>query len=146
MLTFADMGGGEMDDNGKFIQQKDSRSDAWKNVAKSDRQIRRYAGDAFAETRLDDGLHAIVDKDSTSEEKKLSRQQRTMGAVAHLSLQAMENYSSLYKKVDDLFMWYIGQPSVVNPEWTGEDDTVHSQYVFSEGQNRAYEHFQNIQR
>ena len=48
-----------MDDNGKFIKQKDSRTDAWKNVAKSDRLIRRYAGDAFAETRLDDGLHAI---------------------------------------------------------------------------------------
>ena len=68
-----------MDDNSKFIQQKDSRTDAWKNVAKSDRLIRRYAGDAFAETRLDDGLHAIVDKDASSEEKKLSRQQRTMG-------------------------------------------------------------------
>ena len=85
-------------------------------------------------------------KDSTSEEKKLAKQQKTMGAVAHLSLQAMENYSSLYNKVNDLFMWYIGQPSAENPEWTGEDDTVHSQYVFSEGQNRAYEHFQNIQR
>ena len=75
-----------MDDNGKFIQQKDSRTDAWKNVAKSDRLIRRYAGDAFAETRLNDGLHAIVDKDSSSEKKKLSKQQKTMGAVAHLSL------------------------------------------------------------
>ena len=48
-----------MNDNGKFIKQKDSRTDAWKNLAKSDRLIRRYAGDAFAETRLDDGLHAI---------------------------------------------------------------------------------------
>ena len=47
-----------------------------------------------------------------------------MGAVAHLSLQAMENYSSLYKKVNDLFMWYIGEPSTVNPEWTGEEDTT----------------------
>ena len=27
-----------------------------------ERSIRRYAGDAFAETRLDDGLHTIVDK------------------------------------------------------------------------------------
>merc|ERR1711888_10040 len=69
-----------------------------------------------------------------------------MGAVAQLTLQAMENYSTLYNKVNDLVMWSIGQPSAVNPEWTGEDDTVHSHYVFSEGQNRVYEYFQNIQR
>ena len=77
-------------------------------MAKSDRLLRRYAGDAFAETRLDDGLHAIVAKDSTSEEKKLAKQQKTMGAVAHLILQAMENYSSLYKKVNNLVIWSIG--------------------------------------
>ena len=97
-----------MDDNGKFIQEEDSRADAWKNVAKSDRLVRRYAGDAFAESRLGDGLHAIVTKDSTSEEKKLAKQQKTMGAIAHLTLQAMENYSSLYKKVNNLVMWSIG--------------------------------------
>ena len=52
-----------MDDKGKFIQEEDSRADAWKNVAKSDRLVRKYARDAFADTRLDDGLHAIVAKD-----------------------------------------------------------------------------------
>ena len=52
-----------------------------------ERLIRRYAGDAFAETRLDDGLHAIVDKNASSEEEKLSKQQRIMGVTAHLSLQ-----------------------------------------------------------
>ena len=30
-----------MDDNGNLNQQKDSRTDAWKNMAKSDRLIRR---------------------------------------------------------------------------------------------------------
>ena len=68
-----------MDDKGKFIQEEDSRADAWANVAKSDRLVRRYAGDAFAETRLDDGFHTIVAKDSTSEEKKMAKQQKTMG-------------------------------------------------------------------
>ena len=58
-----------------------------------ERSIRKYAGDAFAETRPDDGLHTIVDKNASSEEEKLSKQQRTMGATAHLSLQATENYS-----------------------------------------------------
>ena len=69
-----------------------------------------------------------------------------MGAIAHLSLQAMENYSSLYKKVSELFMWYIGGPSTPNPEWTGEEDKTHDQYIYSEGQNMAYEQFQNVQR
>ena len=85
-----------------------------------ERSIRRYAGDAFAETRLDDGLHVIVDKDASSEEKKLSKQQRTMGAIAHLSLQAMENYSTLYKKISEMYTWYIGGPNTLNPEWTGD--------------------------
>ena len=69
-----------------------------------------------------------------------------MGAIAHLTLQAMESYSALYNKVNDMVMWSIGQPNADNPEWTGEDDTVHNQYVYSEVQNRYYEHFQNIQR
>ena len=85
----------KMDADGKFIQQEDNKADEWKNVAKSDRLIRRNAGDVFADTRLDDGLHAIVDKDSSTEEKRLAKQQRTMGALAHLTLQAMENYTIL---------------------------------------------------
>ena len=58
----------------------------------------------------------------------------------------MESYSALYNKVNDMVMWSIGQPNADNPEWTGEDDTVHNQYVYSEVQNRYHEHFQNIQR
>merc|ERR1712055_779003 len=90
-----------MDAYGKFIQQEDNKADEWKNVAKSDRLVRRNAGDIFADTRLDDGLHAIVDKDSTSEEKKLAKQQKTKGAIAHLTLQAMEHYSILNLLVED---------------------------------------------
>ena len=40
----------------------------------------------------------------------------------------------------------MGSPTLNNPEWTGEDDTVHSQYIYSEWQNRYYEYFQSIQR
>ena len=43
-------------------------------------------------------------------------------------------------------MWSIGQPDTVNPEWTGEDDTVHSHFMYIEWQNRYFAHFQNIQR
>ena len=135
-----------MDADGKFIKQNDNRTDEWKNVAKSDRLIKRYAGDVFTETHLDDGLHAIVEKNASSEEKKLSKQQRTMGAIAHLSLQAMENYSTLYKKVSDLYTWYIGEPNTPNPEWTGDVNETHDQFIYSEGQNKAYAQFQEVQR
>ena len=50
----------KMDANGNFIKLEDNKADEWKTVAKSDRLIRRNAGDVFADTRLDEGLHAIV--------------------------------------------------------------------------------------
>ena len=100
----------------------------------------------FADTCLDDGLHSIVDKDATTEEKEWAKQQKTVGAMAHLTLQAMEGYSVLYKKLTDLVNTGIGQPSTANPEWTGEDDTLHDKFVYSEWQNHYYEYFQTIQR
>ena len=65
----------------------------------------------FADTQLDDGLHSIVDKDVTAEEKELSKQQKTLGAIAHLSLQGMEGYSCLYKRLNDLVLTGIGPPN-----------------------------------
>ena len=58
----------------------------------------------------------------------------------------MESYSVLYKKVSDMIMWSIGQPDTVNQEWTGEDDTVHSYYMYNVWQNRYFAYFQNIHR
>ena len=136
----------KMNAEGKFIQQEDNKTDEWKSVAKSDRLIRRNAGDIFADTRLDDGLHAIVNKDSSAEEKKLAKQQRTMGSIAHLTLQAMESYTTIYSKMEQLAMWCIGKPCEENPQWTGEDDTVHPRYVNSEAQDWYHNHFQGIQR
>ena len=69
-----------------------------------------------------------------------------MGAIAHLSLQAMENYSMLYKKISDLYTWYIGEPNTPNPEWTGDVNETHDQYIYSEGQNKADVQFQEVQR
>merc|ERR1711888_456478 len=125
----------KMDANGKFIKQEDNKADEWKTVAKSDRLIRRNAGDVFADTRLDEGLHAIVDKDSSSSEgKKLIKQQRTMGAIAHLTLQTLENYSRLYEKTSQLVTWCIGKPCVKNTQRNGEEDTVNPEFVDSQAQ------------
>ena len=51
-----------------------------------------------------------------------------MGAIAHLSLLSMENYSTLYKKINDAYMWYIGGPNTPNPAWT-EGDETQAQYI-----------------
>ena len=52
----------------------------------------------------------------------------------------------MYNKVSDLVMWSFDQPDTVNQEWTGEDDSVHSYYMYNVWQNRYFAHFQNIQR
>ena len=41
----------------------------WKHVAKSDRLLKKYTGDVFADTQFNEGLHSIVDKDVTAEER-----------------------------------------------------------------------------
>ena len=43
-----------MNGDGKFITEDDAKTDTWKHVAKSDRLIKKYAGDVFADTRLYD--------------------------------------------------------------------------------------------
>ena len=40
-----------------------------KHVTKSDRLLKKYAGDVFADTQLDEEFHSIVDRDVTAEER-----------------------------------------------------------------------------
>ena len=40
-----------------------------KHVTKSDRLLKKYAGDVLTDTQLDEGFHSIVDKDVTAEER-----------------------------------------------------------------------------
>ena len=49
--------------------------------------IKKYGGNIFSETRLDDGLHSIVEKNEPTEEKDIAKQQRLVGSMAHLALQ-----------------------------------------------------------
>ena len=43
---------------GMFVEEDSSKPDAWKNASKSYKLIKKYGGDIFSETRLDDGLHS----------------------------------------------------------------------------------------
>ena len=73
------------DDAGRFVEDNNAKSDAWKNVCKSDKLIKKYGGDIFSETRLDDGLHSIVDKNEPADEKDLAKQQRLVGTMNYLA-------------------------------------------------------------
>ena len=45
-----------MDAAGKYVKEDSSKPDAWRNASKADELIKKYGGDNFSETRLDDGL------------------------------------------------------------------------------------------
>ena len=97
-----------MDASGKFVPEDESKHDEWKQKAKSDRLVKKYAGEAFADTKLDYGLHSIVDKTESQEEKDLIKMQRVMGAMGHLTLKAMEGYSTVYNKLTEFVNAGIG--------------------------------------
>ena len=73
----------DMDAEGKYMSEN-NKPDLWKNVAKSDKLVRKYSGDVLADSKLDDGLYSLVDKKATNEEEDLVRSQRVLGSIGHL--------------------------------------------------------------
>ena len=135
-----------MDDSGQFRFDDESKTDAWKFVAKSDKLVRKYAGEIFGDTKLDDGLHSIVEKGDSQEEKDLAKLQKAFGSMGHLALKAMEGYAGLYKKLEDFVNTGIGPPKDLNPAYTGPADEEHNQFVWSASQLKSWYDFQELQR
>ena len=133
----------DMDADGKYLSEN-NKPDLWKNVAKSDKLVRKYSGDVFADTKLDDGLYSLVDKKETVEEKDLVKSQRIYGSIGHLSLKALEGYAEVYKKIDSFGNKMLGYPAKLNPAWQGKDDQSNGQYIWSESQIQAYNECQSI--
>ena len=52
-----------------FVTEDDVRTDMGKHVTKYDKLLKKYAGDVFADTQLDEEFHSIVDRDVTAEER-----------------------------------------------------------------------------
>ena len=111
------------DTNGNFLVGDETKHDSWKKVAPSEMILKKYGGEVFAETKLDDGLQSIVDKDTSKSktESQLVRNQRVLGAIGHLSLSAIESYGTLYGKISSLVRGLIGEPKE-NPDWKDGDD------------------------
>ena len=122
------------DDAGRFVEDNNAKSDAWKNVCKSDKLIKKYGGDIFSKPRLFDGLHSVVDKNEPTNEKDLAKQQRLIGSMAHLALQGVKNFTLLYKKLNNFLLRNIGEALTKNPDYTGEEDIKHSPYNYSKHQ------------
>ena len=133
-----------MDTSGKFIPEDESKHDEWKLKAKSDRLVRKYSGEALADTKLDDGLYPIVDKFVSQEEKDLIKMQRIMGAMGHLTLKAMEGYSTIYGKLTEFVNVGLGSPELKNPAYQGEQDSINREFIWSDRQEKSYKDFQDI--
>ena len=132
-----------MDASGKFLSEDESRPDSWKQVAKSDKIIKKFSGEIFSETKLDDGLHSIVDRNESSEEKDLARFQKTFGSIGHLVLKTLEGYGTMYHKLEDFANKCIGSPRQLNPEWKDDTSDV-PQYIWADYQIQAYNEHQTI--
>ena len=131
-----------MDDSGKFLTERDARPDAWKDVSKSDRLVRRFSGEVFADSKLDDGLHSIVNKHDVPEDKDLVRSQKTFGSIGHLCLTALESFGRIYKTLGEFVSSNLGPPESINPEWTEGSDLP--QLVYSGEQMETWTEFQDI--
>ena len=132
-----------MDASGKFLTEDESKPDTWKQMAKSDKLIKKFSGEIFSETKLDDGLHSIVDKNESGEEKDLSKYQKTFGSIGHLVLKTLEGYGDMYRKFGEFANKCIGHPRMQNPEWKDESSEV-PQYIWADYQINAYAEHQAI--
>ena len=68
-----------------FVTEDDVRTDMCKHVTKSDRLLKKYAGDVFADTQLDEEFHSIVDRDVTAEERIAREFLKQHNTVSHYS-------------------------------------------------------------
>ena len=106
-------------------------------TAKSDKLIKKFSGEIFSKTKLDDGLHSIVDRNESSEEKDLAKYQKTFGSIGHLVLKTLEGYGTMYHKLDEFANKCIGAPRQLNPEYKDETSEV-PQYIWADYQIKGY--------
>ena len=130
-----------MDESGKFMAEQDSKPDAWKDVSKSDTLVRKFSGEIFGESKLDDGLYSIVEYDMP-EDRDLVKSQRRMGSIGHLSLRALDNFGRLYKLLGEFVSSNLGPPEKENPDWTEGSDLP--RLCYSEAQMETWSDFQEI--
>ena len=130
------------DTEGKFVIGDETKYDSWKKVAPSEKILKKYGGEVFSETKLDDGLHSVVAKDLTKTEGMLKKNQRVLGSVAHLSLSAVESYGRIYGKISDLVTGLVGDPKL-NPDWN-EGDPPEDKYFWEEHQSKGLLDLQNL--
>ena len=64
-------------------------------------------------------------EEEPAKEKDLAKQQRLIGSMAHLALQSVENFTTLYLKLNDLVLSIIGVAETSNPDYLGPTDTKH---------------------
>ena len=79
-----------LDQDGKFVTEDDTKQDAWKTHILADKLVKKFGEEVFSDTKVDDGLHSIVESKESNEEKELAKLQKLQGSTAHLALYALE--------------------------------------------------------
>ena len=72
-----------LNEEGKYVVEDDTKVGSWKSVILADKLVKKYGGEIFADTKLDDGLHSRVESNDSSEDKELTKLQKLQGSTAH---------------------------------------------------------------
>ena len=137
-----------LNDEGKYVVEDDTKVGSWKSVILADKLVKKYGGEIFADTKLDDGLHSIVESNDSSEDKELTKLQKLQGSTAHLALRSMEGFVTTYEKVQTFINYWIGRPCKPNPEFDQEQEESESnqKHLWSEQQEQMYDQGKNLLR
>ena len=66
--------------------------------------------------------------------------------MAHLALQNVENFTTLYLKLNNFVLGIIGVADTSDPVYMGHQNTKHTPFIYSVQQETLYAQFVQIQR
>ena len=66
--------------------------------------------------------------------------------MAHLALQSVENFTTLFLKLIDFILSIIGLAETSNPEYMGPNNTKHTPFIYSVQKETLYDQFVQLQR
>ena len=135
-----------LNQDGRYVTEDDTKQDAWKTHILADKLVKKYGGEVFSDTKVDDGLHSIVESKESNEERELTKLQKLQGSTAHLALYALEGFKSKYERLQNFIDSWVGNPSKANPEFDTNSPQSQSNppYIWSEQQIAMYEQGQEL--
>ena len=130
----------------KYVTEDDTKQDAWKTHILADKLVKKYGGEVFSDTKVDDGLHSIVESKESNEEKELTKLQKLQGSTVHLALYDLEGFKTKYEKLQNFIDSWVGNPAKENPEFDPASPPSDSNlpFMWSDQQTAMYEQGQEL--